>query len=359
MTTLLSGVFARLEAAVFRRLAEGSFELLSRLPDWLGPLFSEAGRRPGSVRLDGLFAFLDHFLEDAARHWSSGRAEPLRSDPWEEGDEAGRPYRLQATAMTVDGEAVLILESDSAPQREFRLVREKARANLLIQEFLDGEVRRRTADIRNREEEIALRLVAASEYRDQETGAHVRRIGSYCVALAAALGWGSEATDEIRLAAPMHDIGKIGIPDGILLKPGRLSEEEFAVMKQHTIIGARILGGTNIPLLEAARQIALCHHERWDGTGYPACLVGNAIPAAARLVAVADVYDALTHERVYKAAMPEEETLVIMREGRGSHFDPEVFDCFLTILATFRRIRDDYPQHPRPAPPRDDSATAD
>jgi HD-GYP domain-containing protein (c-di-GMP phosphodiesterase class II) len=112
-------------------------------------------------------------------------------------------------------------------------------------------------------------VVPASDYRDNETGGHVRRIGSYTAALADALGWGAERADDLRLTAPMHDVGKIGVPDGILLKPGPLSDKEFAVMKQHTVIGARILGGTGIRLLEEAREIALCHHERWDGGGYP------------------------------------------------------------------------------------------
>ena len=344
MNSLLSAVFARLKAAVFQRRADGLFELISQPPAWLIDVLGSTQPAHEPMPLNGWFTFLDYFLADAEAYWKSPTEEPLLSDPWEEADPAGRPRRMQATALALDGAAVLILQSEGDLQQQFRVQHEQARANLLVNEFLESEVRRRTADIRHREQEIALRLVAASEYRDVDTGAHVRRIGAYAAALAQTLGWASEAIAEIRLAAPMHDVGKIGIPDGILLKPGRLTELEFATMQRHTLIGASILGGTTIRLLEAAQEIALAHHERWDGTGYPHRLVREAIPLAARLVAVTDVYDALIHRRTYKPALSEEKAIAILRAGRGSHFDPTVLDCFLDLLPTIRRIRDEFPE---------------
>ena len=208
------------------------------------------------------------------------------------------------------------------------------------EEQLEDEVRLRTADIRRTQEEIALRLVAASEFRDEETGAHIRRMGLYAAMLADAAGWnGSDAAD-MRMAAPMHDIGKIGTPDSILLKPGKLTDDEFSVMKRHTEIGAQMLQGSDVPLLRMAKDIAFCHHEKWDGSGYPQGLAGRSIPESARLVAVADVYDALVSERVYRTALPEEEAIAIMSAANSQHFDPAAFACFLQMLPELRRIRE-------------------
>ncbi len=220
---------------------------------------------------------------------------------------------------------------------------ERRRLALVSEEYerqLEAEVRERTAELRRREEEIALRLVSATEYRDVETGGHVRRMGLYSEALAKTLGWEPPQVETMRLAAPMHDIGKIGVPDQILLKPGKLTDEEFETMKQHTSVGASILEGSDVELINMARDIALCHHERWDGNGYPQGLRGEEIPKSARLVAVADVYDALVSDRVYRPAMPEDQALDILTKGRGVHFDPEVLDGFLHILPTIHEIRD-------------------
>ena len=219
---------------------------------------------------------------------------------------------------------------------------ERRRLALLSQathDRLEAEVQRRTAEIRRREEEIALRLVAAAEFRDTDTGAHVRRIGLYAATLAAMLGWPEHRVGDLRVAAMMHDIGKIGVPDSILLKPGPLLAEEFEVIKQHTVIGARILQRSEIPLLQMAREIALSHHERWDGGGYPAGLERATIPDSARIVAVCDVYDALVHDRVYRKAMPEDEVLTFLRDQRERHFDPAVLDAFLSRPEAFRAIR--------------------
>jgi putative two-component system response regulator len=204
--------------------------------------------------------------------------------------------------------------------------------------YLEQVVRERTEDIRNREEQIALRLISASGYRDEETGQHIKRIGLYGAVLAKNLGWSQEEIDYMRVAGPMHDVGKIGIPDEILRKPGKLSSEEFEVIKQHPQIGARILEDSSIPLLKMSHDIALYHHEKWDGSGYPFGLIKDEIPESAQIVALVDVYDALSNNRVYRAALPEEKVLSIMKEGKGSHFNPHIFESFLEVLPAFRVI---------------------
>jgi putative two-component system response regulator len=204
---------------------------------------------------------------------------------------------------------------------------------------LEQKVSERTAEVRATQEEITLRLVAAAEHRDDETGAHVKRIGMYCSSIMAQLGWRGRMLEDIRLAAPMHDIGKIGVSDVVLRKPGKLTPEEFESIKKHTLIGADILAGATSPLLCMAAEIALSHHEKWDGGGYPRSLSGQAIPLAACVVAVADVYDAMTHDRIYRPAISEAQTLKVMRTGRGRHFAPAVFDAFMDILSQFQKIR--------------------
>jgi putative two-component system response regulator len=208
---------------------------------------------------------------------------------------------------------------------------------------LEEKVREQTAAIRRAHEETILRLVSASQYRDEETGAHIRRTGLYSELFADVLGWPAERSEFIRMAAPMHDIGKIGIPDAILQKPCKLTPEEFEIMKCHTIIGANMLAGSESAMLQMAHEIALCHHERWDGTGYPRGLKESAIPETARIVALVDVYDALTHDRVYHRALPEDESLAIMEQGRGSHFDPFLFGVFLGLVPELRRIAEENP----------------
>jgi PAS domain S-box-containing protein len=180
--------------------------------------------------------------------------------------------------------------------------------------------------------ETLARLAAAAEYRDDDTGQHTRRVGDLAGRLAEALDLPGDLPRLIRLAAPLHDVGKIGIPDAILLKPGRLTEEEFEQMKRHTTIGAQMLSGGDSVQLALAREIAGTHHERWDGTGYPAGVAGEAIPIAGRIVAVADVFDALTHARPYKQPWSLGDTLVELDRQRGRQFDPDVIDAFFSLL---------------------------
>ena len=184
-----------------------------------------------------------------------------------------------------------------------------------------------------------IRLAKAGEYRDEVTGNHVVRMAKYSREIGEALGLSDKECDEIEYAAPMHDIGKIGIPDSILRKPGKLTEEEYDVMKGHPKLGMQMLSGSSIKMVKMASDIAGYHHERFDGTGYPTGLKGHDIPLSARICAIVDVYDALVHERVYKDAIFEDEAIKMMREQSGKQFDPELFELFVLHLDTMRSIR--------------------
>ncbi|MEA2589118.1 MAG: cyclic di-GMP phosphodiesterase [Actinomycetota bacterium] len=192
-------------------------------------------------------------------------------------------------------------------------------------------------------QDVIGRLSEALAVRDEETGFHVRRMSEYSGILAERLGLHSARGDVMRLASALHDVGKIGIPDAILQKPGPLSAPERASMQRHTVIGHSLLSGTESPLLAVGASIALTHHEKWDGTGYPAGLSGEAIPAEGRITAAADVFDALTSNRVYRRALPVDEALDVMRCSRATHFDPEILDAFLDCLDAILDLRDQYP----------------
>jgi putative two-component system response regulator len=193
---------------------------------------------------------------------------------------------------------------------------------------LEGQVAERTRDLEQARLEVLDRLALAAEYRDDDTQQHAWRIGRTSALLAAALDLPEADVELIRRAAPLHDLGKIGIPDAILLKPERLSDGEFQLMKTHTTIGAEILSGSSSPLLLMAEQIALTHHERWDGHGYPNGLSGEQIPLPGRIVAVADVADALAHARPYKDAWRVERVVAEILNQAGSQFDPAVVEAF-------------------------------
>nr|WP_315486633.1 two-component system response regulator [uncultured Undibacterium sp.] len=229
------------------------------------------------------------------------------------------------------------------------------RARNLLQDqnkHLESLVHDRTIKLAKMQDAIIMAMASLAETRDNETGNHIRRTQNYVAALARKLKhlprFSSELTDEnielLYKSAPLHDIGKVGIPDNILLKPGKLTSEEFEIMKLHTNYGRetilsveRYLGESN-EFLRFAREITYSHQEKWDGSGYPENLSGDAIPISARLMAVADVYDALISRRVYKPAFSHEEAIDIMQKGRGSHFDPDILDGFLQITEEFRQI---------------------
>jgi len=203
---------------------------------------------------------------------------------------------------------------------------------------LEDMVQEQLSAIHGAREETIYRWERASLGRDEETGAHIRRTGLYSELLAATAGWDAERVNQLRLAAPMHDVGKIGIPDAILRKPGKLTSDEIRIVQDHTVLGAKVLAGSASPVLRMAQAIAMCHHERWDGTGYPEGLKGDQIPESARIVAIVDVYDALTHDRVYRERLPEAEVLELMRAGRGTQFDPRLLDIFMSLLPEMRAI---------------------
>lgn len=197
---------------------------------------------------------------------------------------------------------------------------------------LEERVRKRTEELTKAKYEILQLLARVSEFRDDVTGIHTQRVGYLSGQIAQMLGLPASEAELIRLAAPLHDLGKIGIRDEVLLKPGTFTPEEFEQMKLHTTIGSSILEGSIFPVLAVAATIALSHHEKWNGAGYPHGLKGVEIPLAARIVALADFYDALTHERPYKRAWSKKEAVAEIEWQRGIHFDPQVVDAFLLIL---------------------------
>jgi putative two-component system response regulator len=230
-------------------------------------------------------------------------------------------------------------------------------------EQLADEVRMRTAELAASRQEVILCLARAAEFRDNDTGRHIIRVGRYAGIIARALGFADDEATCLELAAQLHDVGKIAVPDAILRKPGSLETEEFEIMKKHCAVGGNIIQGVpdadrdtlrrhgelggkllevrSSPIMRMASRIALTHHEKWDGSGYPLGLAGKVIPIEGRITAVADVFDALTTKRPYKPALPLDESLQIMREKRGTHFDPTVLDAFLARRADIVQVQVD------------------
>ncbi len=207
---------------------------------------------------------------------------------------------------------------------------------------LETQVAERTRQLSETQLDVITRLARAIEYRDSETGYHIIRMSQYSARLASAAGMPELECDQILRAAPLHDIGKIGIPDSILQKPGSLTDEEWRMMKSHTTIGAELLSGSQSTFMEMARTIALTHHEKWDGSGYPQGLAGEAIPLVGRICGLCDVFDALMTARPYKGAWGTDQTLDEIRKGRGRHFDPDLTDMFLKIIPEILDIQRRY-----------------
>ena len=209
---------------------------------------------------------------------------------------------------------------------------------------LEETVRVRTQELRETQFDVVHRLARAAEHRDKETGSHIVRMSHYATLLGRTCGMTDEECDILFHATPMHDVGKLGIPDRILLKPGTLTEDEFEIMKQHTIIGANLLSGSQSPVLQMGEVIALTHHEKWNGSGYPNRISGEDIPLIGRICALVDVFDALSSQRCYKEAWPLEKTLQEIRSLAGIHFDPhlvEMFDELLPVIIDIQRTHTD------------------
>ena len=223
--------------------------------------------------------------------------------------------------------------------QQYKIISDRSR-------WLERRVAEATSEIRLRERETLLRLARAGEYRDEETGNHIIRMAKYSRIIAEQLGFSEEEAEVLEMSAPMHDIGKIGIRDGILLKPGKLTTEEFEIMKSHTTIGYEILKDSPSKFLQMGGVIALGHHEKFDGTGYPYGSKGEEIPIEARIVAVADVYDALVSVRPYKNAWSMQAALEYMESHSGKHFDPECFAAFKSQLTKVTKIHGMLPDSP-------------
>lgn len=225
------------------------------------------------------------------------------------------------------------------------IVRARVRTHLALYDQsreLERMVSQRTQELLTTRQQIIRRLGRAAEFKDNETGNHVLRMSQYARLIAEAHGLGPRASEIILNTAPMHDIGKIGIPDSILLKPGKLDEEDWKIMRLHPVMGAEIIGEHENELLETARIIALSHHEKWDGSGYPYGLQGEDIPLEGRIVAIADVFDALVSVRPYKPAYPIESSLELMASQAGKHFDPELLQAFQRALPAILKVKEIY-----------------
>lgn len=219
---------------------------------------------------------------------------------------------------------------------------EKSASSLASQAAVAIENAELTEDLKQAHLDTIFRLGVAAEYRDKETANHIKRMSHYCALIAEGLGWSKDAVNMILWSSFMHDVGKLGIPDAILQKPGRLSPDERRIMEFHTVIGGEILKGSEAAVLKQSRVVALSHHEKYNGTGYPRGLSGEEIPIEGRITLLADIFDALSSKRVYKDSLPEVEVLRIMEEGRGSLFDPKILDVFLGQPDAVREVRGRY-----------------
>jgi PAS domain S-box-containing protein len=243
---------------------------------------------------------------------------------WRAADRSYRWLEWSATCSPAEG-GVHVIGRDITAQHE---AEEQLANNSRV---LETKVAERTRELENARAETLQRLAVAAEYRDDDTSQHTERVGVTAAEIAVQLGLGAEEIKLLREAAPMHDVGKLAISDTILLKPGKLTVQEYEVMKTHAALGARLLSGSSSPVLQMATVIAASHQERWDGSGYPAGLAGEAIPLVGRVVAVADVFDALTHDRPYKSAWPVEHAIAEIKRASGSKFDPRVVAAFLRM----------------------------
>jgi len=262
-------------------------------------------------------------------------------------DEETRIHALTSGAKDFLSKPINMVETMTRIRNmiEIRLLHNRSRNQTVI---LDQMVRDRTKELNETRLEVIRRLGLAAEYRDNETGLHIIRMSQMSQILGQAAGMDEETADTLLNASPMHDIGKIGIPDRVLLKPGKLDAEEWKIMQTHAAIGGKMLNGHSSPLLVMAKEIALTHHEKWNGAGYPNGIKGEEIPLSGRVCALADVFDALTSERPYKKPWSVEDTVAEIENQKGVHFDPNLVGLFQTVLADFVAIKEEY-KEPEPA----------
>lgn len=272
---------------------------------------------------------------------NTGRHEQLRAVELGANDFIGKPVdeaelRIRANSLLQQKEAQdKIRRNEKSLEEKVRLQTDALRKSLT--EIAEAQRKTYEAHV-----ETLNRLALAAEYKDKDTARHIKRVSLICEYLGKTAKLPPREAEVLRLASPLHDVGKIGIPDAILLKPGKLTPEEYEAMKEHTLIGGRILDASCSELLETGKVIALSHHERWDGSGYPNGLKGEDIPLVGRICAIADVFDALATKRPYKEAYSYEKTVEMMREMRGGHFDPKLLDLFMDRLDEIIAIRNPY-----------------
>lgn len=265
-----------------------------------------------------------------------GRGESAKKDPlFLLADNPGCPLILAELLRAFRSMAVVLEGRAAETAALLKNLRQENENMALTREKLSEAVKK----LQGASLETIYRLVLAAEYKDEDTSSHIQRMSHYSAAVARSIGLSEKAVDDILYASPMHDVGKIGIPDWILLKPGKLDPGEWEIMKTHTTIGAGILEDSQSEIIRLAEEIALSHHEKWDGSGYPFGLREEDIPLSGRVVAIADVFDALTSKRPYKEAFPEERAFSIIFKETGRHFDPKVVDAFFGIREEILSIK--------------------
>ena len=259
--------------------------------------------------------------------------------------------RVQALKLGADDFLTKPFHADELTARVNSLIKVKAYNDYMqsYQSILEQEVHERTKALNDAHKKLQdasldtiYRLSRAAEYKDEDTSVHIQRMSHYSAAIARKIGFDDDEVEALLYASPMHDIGKIGIPDRILLKPGKLDAEEWDIMRQHTEFGARILENAESYLIQMGKTIAHTHHEKWDGLGYPEGLKGNNIPVEGRITAVADVFDALTSKRPYKKALSNARAFCIIADGKGSHFDPDLVEAFFDIKDEILEIQNNF-----------------
>ncbi|MEW6350975.1 MAG: HD domain-containing phosphohydrolase [Thermodesulfobacteriota bacterium] len=349
--SILPALLSALDIFAVERVEYGRFRPLGPMPEFSARLCGRVCDRDSDlVTFEGSL-FLMHFVEEAESFWRSPSEAPLRSGPWIEADDGSADMSLEASAFSLKERKLLVVQALGIDLQERQHLLQSARESLLLQRQLEVLVRERTRELIRTQEITIETLASLTETRDPETGGHIKRTQNYVRLLGEQLKNHTRfhhylTDDTVELlykCAPLHDIGKIGVPDRILLKAGSLTQQEIQEVRKHTQIGRDALLvaegrlGSN-RFLQVAGEIAYTHHERWDGSGYPRGLKGEEIPISGRLMAVADVYDALVSRRIYKPPFGHEQAVSTIREGSGVHFDPDVVDAFLELEEEFRQL---------------------